>query len=208
MLWDEEDKRGWLVNGTSALLHLLRASLEHDSTDKFKSVFLFKREKMQEASELHKAHAAIDVLLNAKNRDLKIYPKNNGYLRLEDRVEHFYDILEQIIDYQASVAEQSSVRARKHLEGWDFKDLATDRDPIYPRVATLKAFGKGWVDFTRSIHAITLFGRGFGEIIYPTNTSNLCAHWAKLPKGRYYLAVCVSDLKEIMDMDGDRKRTL
>lgn len=209
VLWDEEDKRGWLVNGASALLHLLRASLEHNSTDKFKSVFLFKREEMQEASKPHKADSAIDVLLNPTNKGLKIYPEKKDYLRLEDRIEHFYDILEKIIDHQVGVAGQSGMnlrlRARKHLEGWDFKDLATDRDPFYPRVATLQAIGNGWVDFTRAIHAITLFGRGFGEIIQPADTSNSCAHWANLPKGRYYLAACIFDLKEIMDMDGDQK---
>jgi hypothetical protein len=209
VLWDEDDKRGWLVNGTSALLHLLRASLEHNRTDKFKSVFHFKREEMQEASEPYKADSAIDVLLNPKNKELKIYPEKKDYIRLEDRVEHFYDTLEQIIDHQVGVAGQGGMnlklRARKHLEGWDFKDLVTDRDPFYPRVATLQAMGKGWVDFTRDIHAITLFGRGFGEIIQPADISNSCAHWSKLPRGRYYLAACVSDLREIMDLDGDQK---
>ncbi|KAI9764589.1 MAG: hypothetical protein M1840_008318 [Geoglossum simile] len=214
VLWDEEDKRGWLVNGTSALLHLLRASLEHNRTDKFKSAFLFKPEEMKDAPIPHTADSAIDVLLDPTNMKLEIYPekgemydeemrhnrsqlqevskKKKRYLRLEDRVEHFYDILEKIIDHQVDVAGQSG-------------DLATDRDPFYPRVATLQTTGKGWVDFTRSIHAITLFGRGFGEIIQPADTSSSCAYWANLPKGRYYLAACVSDLKEIMDMDGDQK---
>lgn len=209
VLWDEKDTRGWLVNGTSALLHLLRASLQHNSTDKFKSAFVFKREEMQEASESHRADSAIDVLLNPINKGLKIYPEKKDYLRLEDRVEHFYDTLEKIIDHQVDVAGQSGVklklRARKHLEGWDFMDLATDRDPFYPRVATLQAMGKGWVDFIRAIHAITLLGRGFGEIIQPADISNSCAHWAKLPKGRSYLAASVSDLKEIMDTNGDQK---
>lgn len=57
-------------------------------------------------------------------------------------------------------------RVRKHLEGWDFIDLATDEDPI-PRVATIPTLGHGWVDFIRSIGAITLFGRGFCELIQP-----------------------------------------
>lgn len=44
-----------------------------------------------------------------------------------------------------------------HLEGWDFMHL--------PSIATLnKAYGK---HFTRAIYAITLVGRGFGEIIQP-----------------------------------------
>lgn len=172
------------VGSLTALLHLLRASLEHNRTDKFNSTFLFKSEKMKEASMPHTADSAIDVLLNRTNMKLEIYPekgemydeetrckdtqaedmsKKKSYLRLEDRIEHFYDILEKIIDHQVDIAGPSGVKlklkARKHLEGLDSKDLATDRDPFYPRVATLQTTGKGWVDFTRAIHAITLFGR-------------------------------------------------
>ncbi|KAN0073022.1 hypothetical protein V8E54_009136 [Elaphomyces granulatus] len=202
VLWDEEDKRGWLINGTSTLLHLLRASLESDIAGRFKSVMLFEPKQIEETSEAHTADFAISVLLNPNNRNLKIYPTRNGYLRLEDRVEHIYDILEKVIDHQVNVTEQHRTGLRKNLEGWDFMHLATRKDLIYPRVATLKAFGKGWVDFTRAIHAITLVGRGFGEIIRPANT-NFCSHWAKLPKDRYYLAAGVSDLKKIMDADGD-----
>lgn len=209
MLWDEEDKRGWLVNGISALLHLLRASLEHKGTDKFKSAFLYRRGEFQKASEQHRANSAIEALLNSENKSLKIYPEKNDYIRFEDQVDHFYDILEKIIDHQVDVAGQNGVklkfRTRKHLEGWDFKDLVTDQDPLYSRVATLQAMGKGWVDFTRAINAITLFGRGFGEVIQPADNSDSCPHWAKLPIGKCYLAACVSDLKEIMDVDGDQK---
>jgi hypothetical protein len=231
VLWDEEVKRGWLVNGTSALLHLLRASLEYNKVDKFKDVFLFKPEDLVEARKQHTSDSAIEVLLNSVNMKLKIYPekgemydeetrhknaeqeevskKKTKYHRLEDRVEHFYDILEKIIDHQVDVAGRNGVklklRVRKHLEGWDFKDLATDRDPIYPRVATLPTIGKGWVDLARSIHAITLFGRGFGDIIRPADNAMSCSHWANLPTGKYYLATCISDVKQIMDLDGDPK---
>ena len=208
VLWDEEDKRGWLVNGTSALLHLLRASLEHDSSDKFNSEFLFRPEQMQEPSEPHVHDSAIKVLLSPINKKLKIYPEKEDFLRLEDRVEHFYNILEKIIDHQINAAGQHGVRLkltpRKQLEGWDFKDLATDRDPFYPCMTTLPTVSKGWVDLTRSIHAIVLFGRGFGEIIRPANTSSSCDRWAKLPTGGYYLAASISDLKEIMDMYGNQ----
>lgn len=48
-------------------------------------------------------------------------------------------------------------RVRTHLEGWDFCDLATDRD-LRPRIATLLALRYGWVDFIRSVKAITVLG--------------------------------------------------
>lgn len=122
MLWDEEDKRGWLVNGTSVLLHLLRASLKHDSMDEISTEFLFNPESMQEAPETHKASSAIKVLVTSHNRKLPIYLEKEGYLRLEDRIEELYDTLEKIMDYEVSIATQISVnssRTRKHLEGWD-----------------------------------------------------------------------------------------
>lgn len=56
---------------------------------------------------------------------------------------------------------------RRYLKGWDFRDLATLRDPLYPRATELTAGGKSWIDFIRSIRAVTLFGRGFDEIIQP-----------------------------------------
>ncbi|KAH8803410.1 hypothetical protein F5884DRAFT_683898 [Xylogone sp. PMI_703] len=206
VLWDEEEKRGWLVNGTSALLHLLRASLHYDSSDPFSSVFRFKREDMQEAHVQYTAHSAISVLLNHTNMELEIYPEKKGHIRFKDRVEHFYDVLDKIITHQDIVARQghesSKSRPRKYLEGWDFRDLARIRDPIYPRMVRLQAIGKGWVDFTRAINAVTLFGNGFGEIFRPADTNNLCAHWTNLPKERYYLAACVSDLKNIIVTDG------
>ena len=74
VLWDEEDKRGWLVNGATALLHLLRASLKSDMAGPFKSVMVFEPREMEEISELPTANAAIPVLLNSNNRKLRIYP--------------------------------------------------------------------------------------------------------------------------------------
>lgn len=229
VFWDEGEKRGWLVNGTSALLHLVRASLEHNRQSKFRSTYVFNPKDLAEASITHAPESSLHVLRNKKNRQLKIYDddedledededtktslKGEGpggeksYLRFQDRVSVLFETLEKIIDNEISASEERGVslkvRARKHLEGWDFKDLATDNDPFYPRVAVLGVNGKGWVDFTRSIHAITLFGKGFGDIIRPTANSGLCDHWATLPHGRYYLAAAFQDLKEIAELHGD-----
>ncbi|KAF3182049.1 hypothetical protein TWF225_006544 [Orbilia oligospora] len=202
VMWDEQDKRGWLVNGTSALLHLLYGSLAHDSTDEFSSKFLFKKERMHEAIKPHKACSAIEVLLNENNLKQVIYPGESVHYCVEDRLEELYNMLEKIIDYQMTVS--STPSTPRYLEGWDFKDLATGGDPIYPRVATLEAIGQSWVDFTRAIHAIALFGRGFGEIIQPTDTG-MCTYWKELPKQKYYLAAGLRDLRSIMGLGIDEE---
>ncbi|KAL6849042.1 hypothetical protein ACO1O0_008572 [Amphichorda felina] len=208
LLWDEDDKRGWLINGTSALLHIVRASLAHDSSDKFQSAFLFKSEDLKESTTPFLADSAIDVLINPENLGLKLYPEKDGYLLLESRIDHFYNILEKLIDHQTDIAGDCggnlSGNPRSHLEGWDFEDLATNRDPLYPRVAILEAAGKGWVDFARAIHAVTLVGRCFGEIIRPTN-ADMCEYWAELPKQKYYIASCFSDLREVVKEHGSHE---
>jgi nucleoside phosphorylase len=200
VLWDEEDKRGWLVNGTSALLHLIRASLCHDQSDGF-DVTLVLPGVSKEVP--YKPHSALQVLRDPKNLERPIYPEIGSHNNLQDLVEYFSDVLEKMLDHQQQVSARSRNLppvSRACFEGWDFVDLIKERDPIYPRSSVLDAYGKSWVDLTRSINAVTLLGRGFGEIIQPIDT---CGRWATLPKGMSYLAVCQEDLEEIMEADGD-----
>lgn len=237
VLWDEEEKRGWLVNGASALLHLLRASLEH-SKRKLQSAFCLDPKDLVDAMDPTQPESAMEVLTSQRNRELRLYKDKSDvydeetvhggegarsaanvvttrvirYYRVEDRVEHLYNTMEKLIDHQTDVERKSGLqinpRPRRQLEGWEFKDLVADGDPFFPRVSTLHAMGKGWVDFIRAIHAVTLVGRGFGELIQPkpqqqTRSTTACPRWRQLPTGRYYLAACLSDIKDIVDNDGD-----
>lgn len=229
VFWDEDDKRGWLVNGTSALLHVVMASLEYDSQGDFSSSSLFRKEDMVCSGELYKPNTASQVLAHPKNLGLVIFQeetelyseetrhedsslttvskKKTSYYRFKDRVEQCYNTIEQMIDRQQKVAGRDGIklrfRARKHLEGWDLKDIATDRDPR-PRVATLHAYGYGWVDFIRAIGAVALLGRGFGDLIRPTDPRDQCEATRTVPRNKYYLATAISDLMRIREMFGDR----
>jgi hypothetical protein len=60
------------------------------------------------------------------------------------------------------------------------------------------------VDLTRSIRAITLLGKGFGEIIKPSKDANsLCQNWKHVPTGKDYLVARTSTLKEICKRHGN-----
>ncbi|KAF2107446.1 hypothetical protein BDV96DRAFT_589304 [Lophiotrema nucula] len=234
VLYDLEDRRAWLADGVSALLHLVRASLEHDAQDDFKGLFRYKPELLQEADPCKSGKAAaISVLTNAQNQELEIYQKPDGnsaettikqtgeieevtkrtktFFRFKDRVDHTYNLLEQIIAYQSQLDSEDGVgfriklTPRRQIEGFDFMDIASDEDPIWPRVTSLKATGTGWVDFTRALHAITLFGIGFGSLMKPHDEVTACLYWAEVPKGLDYLAVCVSDLKEVLKKKGNMR---
>ncbi|KAF5693624.1 nucleoside phosphorylase [Fusarium denticulatum] len=86
---------------------------------------------------------------------------------------------------------------RKDLEGWDFEDLSANRDPLNPRLVTLESAGKGWVDLTRDLQAVTMVGSGFGELIRPAGPT-LCGYWSQLPRHRYLLACSISDMEDVI----------
>ncbi|KAK8011572.1 hypothetical protein PG990_010537 [Apiospora arundinis] len=225
VFWDDVEKRGWLVNGASALLHLLQATIGH-SRDIFQSEFLMKPGDLDEDIAATDCQRALRILTKKENRAIRLYmdrteesahqiggnvarSSSDKYYYLQDEVEHIFNTLEVLIDYQAEAESRSGLkidpRPRRYLEGWDFKDIVSDGDPFYPRVATLSYFGKGWVDLTRSIRATTIFGRGFGELMQPKMAAGTpCSLWTTLPCGSYYLAAGVSDVKNIIERyDGD-----
>jgi hypothetical protein len=70
--------------------------------------------------------------------------------------------------------------------------------------------GKGWVDFSRGIHTITLFGRGFGDLIErkPAIPGVIhCSQWWKIPKKKSYLTVRIVDLQRLMVKRRDSSET-
>ncbi|KAM7203302.1 hypothetical protein V8F33_002293 [Rhypophila sp. PSN 637] len=230
VLWDEETKSGWLVNRVTALLHLVRASLECDKKNKTNPSHLFKPDEMQDPSTPYTADSAIEVLKSRHNRNLKlaedqteewiegevgkdgISKSKTTYILLQNRVERLYAILEKMIEFQIKMESRSGydimkLRENKYLEGWEFKALAKRDDPLYPVVKTLPTKGKGWVDFSSDQHAITLFGYGFGEVMLPSQPDvTTCVAWSQVPCDRHYLAVCLSDLKDITENCEPRRK--
>jgi hypothetical protein len=73
VFWDVEHKRGWLVNGPSALLHLLRSSLELNKSDDLASIFLFEPNKFEDAKAPYTISASMEVLLNTTNLDMELF---------------------------------------------------------------------------------------------------------------------------------------
>lgn len=225
-LYDAENRRAWLVNGATALLYIVRASLEDSRRGKFSSQSLFKPEDLKEAPFHHTSESAIDVLISRANMELKIahdkdeiwtevtenkdgtvqaVKRKQKFILFQDLVEQKWHILEQMLDQsKVNALGRREVPGRQHLEGYDFVDVATRVHDLQPKVTTLQSSGKGWVDFARSICSITLFGRGFGEVMRPDKNSNeLCQHWKEVPKGMDYLIVAYADLEEILKRSGD-----
>ena len=124
------------------------------------------------------------------------------FVYLQDRVEDLLEILFYTIELQTKLSEREGIyykgHLRKHLEGWDFKDLATDHFQFQPVAKKFPCTSVPWIDLVRSINAIVLFGRGFGEIIEPADPQSVCSHWTVVPKGQNYLCACVKTLQSMM----------
>ncbi len=228
VFWNTEEKREWLVNDISALLHIVCATLKHYETNIFRTKLLSKCHNILESSFDTIDAYHINILLDENNMKLSIYAdkddvninkniehdlssvsllkRKKRFYRLENRVEELYKILKKLIDHQIDKADQAEMKmkthARRHLEEWDFKDLVFEKDLIYSRDETLHAIDKEWVDFIRCIQAITLFEKDFEEIIQSRYKIE-CSHWEQMSKRRFYLAACVSDLQQIMKMKDD-----
>lgn len=150
--------------------------------------------------------------------------RKQTWYRIKDRVNLIFSVLEEVFNHQedcrpTGVGFRIMTSPRKHLEGFDFLDVANGTGQIFPRAVRLKPHGCGWVDLARELRAITLFGRGFGELLQPTDlpahdpddvdsgSQKCCSRWQTLPKGMDYLATSNATLTSILDDHGDIRET-
>lgn len=191
-----------MTNGATALLYIVRASLHDTLTRKFRSHSLFEPEKLKQHPDQYTSVSAIEVLTCRQNMELaiardkdeiwtetttnkdgteqEVSKRKQKFVYFQDIVDQKWHILGQILDLQTKKITNGiklGMPGRQYLEGFDFTDVATRIQDLHPRATTLQSRGKAWVDFTRAIGAITLFGRGFGELIRPaTECANICPH--------------------------------
>ncbi|KAI1395068.1 hypothetical protein F4819DRAFT_501317 [Hypoxylon fuscum] len=240
VLYDVDEHRAWLVDGASALLHLLRMSLLIDERNGLK--LLNTHLNIQDEARPTEKSRSLAVLQNNMNLKLLENPQDScqetkitlksgkeertithkkTWVLLKDRVNEIYSTLEEIINYQSDVSSQNGVGCRirasprRRLEGFDFLDVAAGGES-WPKVATLKPTGKGWVDLVRELKAVTLFGRGFGDLISPSREVNIpvdnegintpgistvCPAWAQVPIGKDYLSTSTTIIKDLVGND-------
>lgn len=194
ILYDTGDNRAWLIDGLSALLHVVRASILHRKNLGYP--ILLNSGDVKEAEPFFTGKAAARaVLLNDHNMALRVYKnpdrvvvkniqKTNGdiesitetqttWTHFSDKVGDIYSILWNIFDHIIDESSKDGIGAgirtshKERLEGFDFMDVASETDPMEPKSTILQGTGSGWIDFARAIQAITLFGNGFGDILRP-----------------------------------------
>ncbi|KAH7160482.1 hypothetical protein B0J13DRAFT_128129 [Dactylonectria estremocensis] len=214
VFYDVEDQRAWLVDGASALLHLVRASIEQDrSRPAYRSKWRFNGTIEGNQSPIGNT-TAVEVLSNFDNLNLPLYiddirPNQHGQLveipyYFRDRVQEIMQDVQVLVDYQAQIAaqdgywfRQSSKMLAKSLVGFDFWDIAKPSGPIQQRAHYLRTAGHGWIDYVRSVKATTIFGKNFGDLLQVEDPNLLCANWKSVPTGMDYMGASIATLKTI-----------
>jgi hypothetical protein len=232
VFYDNVDRRAWLLDGASAVLHLLRASIKYLQTkSRLKDFVIFNDDELEEAGKDRKGgDAAFYVLANEYNQLLPLWSKTatpteevtmkqwsaaeeavkyqKAYFCLKDRVLQICRILQQILAHQDDVHTRDGVGARvkltprRQLEGFDFMDVATNQGTLWPKVSYINARGEGWVDLTRKLHCSVLFGTRFGQLIKPTGKPCQLC-MSNIPQGPDLLGITVVDLLNIIERKGE-----
>ncbi|KAM0475418.1 hypothetical protein ACHAP7_007317 [Fusarium lateritium] len=217
VFYDVEERRAWLVDGASALLHLVRISLHLDTTDPESAYdWVYDSSKLKDKwPDVGGRQAAVNTLKNWDNRALGLHiigkrPDANGvlvpeYSTFEDRVKKILHSIEILIDQQEKAASQDGFRIsqtwdpRRDIVGFEVMDIIGPSGPIYPRVQRINSWGHGWTDLVPSIGLTTIFGRGFGDLIRADEPGELCPNWRFVPSGKDFLVASVSTIQMLYE---------
>lgn len=218
LLYDDLTRRAWLVDGASAVLHLLRLRLAAAPYD---TSTMFDITNFCYAADPGGPAVSVKALL--ENRNHKLIEVKEEYIEVTgsvairmEKITHWkaenvilelWRLFEQMVDHQVKVRAATGVELhatyRDTLEGWPLHDLAEGQLHFEAMAVKLDASGRGWVDFVRDIRAITLLGNGFGDVIRTTDTSENCLNWTQVPSCKDYLTVRLELLRQICKVTND-----
>lgn len=216
VLYDAADRRGWLLDGTSFVLHLARAALSHpsghfadDSADRLTQQFIH----LDQDSNAAKRVTAKDVLMNPANRQIAMFPdlglsaeesEKASTWRFEDLVIHYCNILDNIRGHQIKLQQshqwkvQNPLTKPKALEGFGFLDILQMEPDLRPRAVKLTSSASHWLKITEKAGAINILGSNFGDLMAPLQEP--CQRQLYVPCGVDFLAAPVGILQQVSEL--------
>ncbi|KAK7698613.1 hypothetical protein SLS64_012352 [Diaporthe eres] len=216
VLWDTTDRRGWLVDGQVAALHLLLTYLKNvPQTETFD---FSKLNHIDNKTPL----AAQEILKDDDNLNISIFRVFKGDEEKPEDDESSKDLVEerplrQVVDNICSLLmdmfpaskfpaeycknrwgefhKAGQKRGDIIMKGWDFERIY---DSNKEKVVVHK-FDKEpvWFRFAKDLKASFLFGRNLGEVIQP-HDKHRCPYFTTLPKGQDYLAAGLHTIQKIV----------
>ena len=197
VLYDNDDRRGWLVPAAEVIVHIM-----------------FGRNHLRpyncEGKPIH-----LEPTNPSSSNPTRLALLQNQHIQLFDDVQYTYgdavlDLwsnIEVLIDKTHALNSASGIPVRNpfrnKLRGWEIMSLVEETPVLRRKQCPIDNNG-GWVNMVKDLDAVILFGRGLGEIIRPVQTKQLCQQWRCLPKGNDFLAVGCQLLQEMINQAGSR----
>jgi hypothetical protein len=117
VFYDSEEKRAWLIDGVSAVLHLLRAYLKfYAEDDRLGDYFMYSDGDIEEARPsvaYTGAKAAYEILTNPNNQKLPLYPKSS--VETEERTTKLGSKLDDV-DFTTFKTRSSNFTLKERVE--------------------------------------------------------------------------------------------
>jgi hypothetical protein len=199
VLYDVEASRGWLVDGPSALLHLVRVSLHSHNNSRVgrrQAPLVLVEENENAANAGSHADKAFDTLAKEENKRLLL--REDGTETVGSRVLEMISLLKTMSSEQKLFDQTNKLG----LNGFRFNDLVERSGSVTRYTQGPHANFRSWINLVKEGNTLerdtlVLFGRNFGEILSPIDAGKLC-HWRTVPKDKEYLAASVHDLRRIV----------
>lgn len=205
VLYDEKDRRAWLVPALGVILHTicLRNHIKP---------FIVGGNKVQ-ISPLNPSsqrRAAREAVI--KNKSLKLFDCESNEEKeycFRDAILDTWSILDRLMEREATTQAAPGIAVhptwQSTLYGWELRAVADEDRHFRHKAQVLKKTAGRWHDLIKEVDAVVLFASGLGEVIRPkSGLEGLCQAWRSLPKDKDFLAINVPMLENFYAKAGHR----
>lgn len=203
VFYDVKAKRGWLVDGASALLLLGRACLTSPRAPGLDCTgpTLPSDQFVYSNCRTSGSQAAKEVLLNPVNRRIALYENETTPWLFEDLILQLFDVISDIKSLVPKLSCNNNsgwnIRTKRsaRLEGFEFVDIISGKINPRARFARLETSGANWMPLLAVSETVNILGSSFGALLRPPYSG--CKNFVDLPCGASLLAVPIDRLRAI-----------
>ena len=206
VLYDQKDRRAWLVSALAVILHIIQLR------NHIKPFVVGGNDvQISPLDPSRQGHAAREAV--ARNKSLKLFDCETDEEKeycFRDAILDTESFLDRLREKEATIQANPGMAVhttwQDTLYGWELMDVAEEERHLKHKAQVLEKTAGRWYDLVKDVDAVVLFASGLGDIIRPRSESaELCQKWRSLPKGKDYLAVCVSMLETFYAKAGHRQ---
>ncbi|MCJ1383174.1 hypothetical protein MMC17_006287 [Xylographa soralifera] len=214
ILYEPEEKRGWLVPASGVILHMFHTRLHKAPLERWglpiESTYADPSRYGSKA-----ARVALESLVSPETIHFNpIFKKFNGTAALtplEEIILEIWGILDVCLcctkerNKTPGIAIQNPrtlLQGSQKLQGYEYMDIVEQDSSVRLKSKDIGIDHGGWVDLAKDINCLVLFGCGFKDIIKPAPGSIPCQSWKKLPEKKDYLAAGAAIIQHLFDRAG------